>query len=177
MPGREEVAARRAEMYRRYIEEGLTQAQLAAEYGLNRTTVWTDLSEARKAIPQPTRESIRADHIEQLERIRKSMLELVEMEGVPVTAGKDGRVVLDPVTCAPVRDYSARIAASRELIKVIERQAKQLGSDAPTQVEHSGTVEVVDSVNAELQKLADQLGLHTAVNPEISAAADLTEAP
>lgn len=177
MPGKDNatVAARRAEMYDLYLNHGWTQAQLASFYRLSRATVSNDLAAYRASIPEPSREDMRRQHLDELERIRKSMLDLVEREGAPVTAGKDGVVVVDPETRAVVRDYSLRIQASRELLRVIERQAKQFGTDAPTQVEHSGQVEVVDSVNAELGKLAESLGLQTPVDTASNAAEDVTQ--
>jgi hypothetical protein len=168
------LVARRAEMYRLYIG-GMPQAQLAERFSVSRGTVSNDLAEHRKTIPPATAEAIRKDHIEQIERIKRTLIELVEMEGAPVTSGKDGLPVMDPVTCAPVRDYSLRVQASRELLKLLEREAKQLGSDAAAKVEHSGQVEVVDSVNAELARLADSIGLQGPVQPEISAAESRTQ--
>lgn len=166
----DKIAARRAEMYERYIA-GWTQARLAEHYGLSRMTVHRDLNKHRETIPRATREEIRQNHQDQLERIKDSLAELVEMAGTPVTAGKDGAVVFDPETCAPVRDYSLRIQAQRELRAVIEREAKMFGVDEATKVEHSGQVEVVDSVAAELQRLSDQLGIQMPI-PEASSSAE-----
>jgi hypothetical protein len=163
-----------AELYDLHLNHGWTQTRLAGFYVLDRRTVSRLLAEYRESIPEPSRVEMRKQHLDELERIRLKMMELVEMEGAPVTAGKDGNVVHDPGTKAVVRDYSLRIAATRELLKVIERQAKQFGVDAPTQVEHTGTVEVVDSVNAELAKLAKAIGLNGPVDQEISAAAGIT---
>lgn len=174
MGASEHVAARRAEMYELYLG-GRTQQDLANQFGISRQTVSADLAAHRASLPLPSVDDIRKNHADLLERMRKSMIELVEKEGAPITAGKDGTVVFDPVTCAPVRDYSLRVQAQRELLKIIEREAKQFGSDAAAKVEVSGEVAVVDSVNAELSKLAEQLGLQTPTVPGISAADGLTE--
>lgn len=163
----ERLTARRLEAYELYIS-GWTQAKIAAKFGVDQSTISDDLKLYRASLPQVDRDAIRKDHLEQLQRIRRSMIELTEMAGAPVTAGKDGDVVHDPDTGAVVRDFALRIQASKLALQVIEREAKQLGSDAPAKVEVSGELEVVDSIDAKLARLAEQLGLNDAVAGDLS---------
>jgi hypothetical protein len=165
----ERLAARRLEAYELYIS-GWTQAKIAKRFEVDQSTISDDLKLYRASIPQVDRDAIRKDHLEQLQRIRHSMNELVEMAGAPVTAGKDGDVVRDPDTGAVVRDFALRIQASKLALAVIEREAKQLGSDADTKIAVSGEVRVVGSVDAELEDLAAQLGLNDDALPSTSNA-------
>jgi hypothetical protein len=169
----ERLAGRRAESYELYLS-GHTQAEIARRMGVHQTTTSDDLRVHRQSIPQVDRDAIRKDHLEQLQRIRRSMIELTEMAGAPVTAGKDGFVVKDPDTGAVVRDFALRIQASKLALQVIEREAKQLGSDADTKVVVSGEIEVVDSIDAKLARLAEQLGLNDPVAGDLSSSEPLS---
>lgn len=139
---------------------GKTQAFIAGHFGIDQSTVSDDLKAYRDAIPAEDRDQMRRDQVQRLQGLRDSMYELATKDGTPVTAGKDGYIVIDPATGDAVRDYATRIQATREISKLDEREAKLLGLNAADKVELSGSVAIVGSVEQELQKLADELGLN-----------------
>jgi hypothetical protein len=73
-------------------------------------------------------------------RTQRAALELAEMRGAPVTAGKDGDVVLDPEDATVVRDYSLRLAALEQARKADVEIRKLHGLDAATKVDVTGAV-------------------------------------
>jgi hypothetical protein len=158
------LATRRAEAYRLHCQ-GWTQEKIAQHQGIDQTTVSTDLAKHRSTIPPEDLAKVRQDHIRQLAMLRESMYELSQMDGAPVTSGKEGLVVYDPTTGAVVRDYSLRIAAVKETRFLIEREAKQLGVDASAKVELSGEVATTGSVEQQLAEMVKALGLGPAGMP------------
>lgn len=156
----ERLAARRARMFTMWCE-GMTQQAIGEHFGLHHSTVCTDLQIHRESLSAVDLETIRQDHIHQLQLLRASMYELTKLRGAPITAGKDGVVVKDPDDGAIVREYSGRINATRELRFLLERESKLLGLDAvsKTQLEHSGEVTFGGSVAEETARLEAELGL------------------
>lgn len=152
------LTIRRAGEYAKWIQ-GWTQQRIAEHYGISQTTVSEDLRLHRQSITPQTREEMQADHLKELRWLREQMAELIRKEGAPVTAGKDGDIVKDPETGDVVRDFGLRLSATDRWIKIIEREAKQLGTDAAAKVEHSGEVALVGSIAEETAKLEAALGL------------------
>jgi hypothetical protein len=168
------LAERRAEEWDLYVQ-GWTQPQIAQRYGLDQSTVSDDLRLYREAFPPETREQRIAAHQAGLAWATRRLRELAELPAPPVTAGKDGFVVRDPDTDAIVRDYGLQRQAALDLVRLQEREAKLLGLNAADKVEVSGSVTFEGSVDAELQELADQLGLQGPVLPPSFAADEVSE--
>lgn len=170
MPGKQrltkaQLAERQAESWDLYVK-GWTQAEIGEKFGLTQATVSLYLTAYRKSIPSQTREQLIEKHQAGLAWATKRLRELHELEAPPITAGKDGEIVRDPTRIDPttgsatiVRDYSLQRQTALDLVRLQEREAKLAGLDAAAKVEHSGEVAIVDSVNAELARLADQLGI------------------
>jgi hypothetical protein len=119
---------------------GMSQTAIAEKYEITQGRVSQILSAMRADIDATTRDDVRAGILARTEHYRRVMADLVEREGAPVTAGKDGRVVTDPVTGEVVRDYGARVNAMRELRALDERMAKLFGTDEPTRTKTDLTV-------------------------------------
>lgn len=121
-----------------YYVRGMSQMAIGEKYGIVHQRVSQVLAEIRADIDAKTREDHRAEIAQRTEQYRRVMADLLEREGAPVTAGKDGQVVYDPETTGPdgkptvVRDYGLRVNAMRELRALDERLAKLYGTDAPT---------------------------------------------
>jgi hypothetical protein len=114
---------------------GMTQAAIAEKYDLGQQRVSQILADQRARHDATTREDHRAAIAERVAEHHRMLRELAEMEGAPVTAGKDGQVVYDIGPNGKqvvVRDYSGRINAIRAMLAVDERLAKLIGTDAPT---------------------------------------------
>lgn len=131
---------RNGEIARRYFLRGQSQREIADDLGIGQQRVSEILTEIKKDIAGTTKESVRADITARLSQLRESMAELIEMDGAPVTAGKDGTVVLDPESGVVVRDYALRVNAARELRALDERLAKLHGADEPTRVTQNVTI-------------------------------------
>lgn len=134
------LEGRDGEIARRYFLLSEPQTVIADALGISQQRVSQVLKEIRDETNSRTRESIQAGIAERLDQYRASMAELAEMEGAPVTAGKDGAVVHDPETELVVRDYSARINATRTMLDIESRLAKLYGADEPTRTKTDVTV-------------------------------------
>lgn len=128
------TTARNAEMWLAYVQ-GETQASLAARHGITQQAVSKALAEVRNEIPERVRDELITRSVAFLDWARKEALTLWAMEGAPVTAGKDGDVVLDPETHTVVRDHTGRLAGLRTAVDIDTRLAKLLGLDAASKVE------------------------------------------
>jgi transcriptional regulator with XRE-family HTH domain len=134
------LEGRNGAIARGYFVAGKTQSELAEEFGLDRTRVSQIIAEARAEIPEVDKVEYLQKSLETLQYVQQVAAELIEHEGAPVTAGKDGDVVYDPESGVVVRDYSGRVLAAQLLLKASEAQAKRLGLDAATKIESTATV-------------------------------------
>jgi hypothetical protein len=168
------LAERRAAEWELYCR-GWTMPQIAREYSLDVSTISDDLKVYRKALPQQVREQMIERHHTTLADITRRLDELSRLAAPPVTAGAQGLVVYDPETRQIVRDYSGQITALRELRTTLAQEAKLAGLNAADKVELSGAVTVEGSVDAEIRKLTEQLGIQDpAVLPPSFDAAGLS---
>lgn len=165
------LAERRAAEWKLYCE-GWTQPQIAKHFGIDPSTVSDDFKAYRDAMPQTTREQMIDRHHDTLASITKRLEEIAAMPAPPVTAGAQGLPVYDPETRQVVRDYAGIATALREIRATLAQEAKLAGLNAADKVEVSGKVEIQGSVDAELEKLANQLGT---VLPSGYAPAGLSE--
>ena len=94
-----------------------------------------------KIAAQPTDiDALRQESLDLYHDIQRRMQALADLNGAPVTAGKDGDVVLDPEDGSVVRDFSARMQALRLAADADKEIRKLHGLDAATKIEHSGSV-------------------------------------
>jgi transposase-like protein len=146
------VPAEKTERNRQIIQayaRGQRQSSIAEEHGITQQTV-SEIITRHRATQGPVD---KAEEISRASELLDVMIEeamaLVALEGAPVTAGKDGLVVVDPERKGPhgepvyVRDYSGRLAAIDRVRSLLERKAKLLGLDSATKTEVSGEVTYV----------------------------------
>ncbi len=136
----EPLTEREAEVYRLTVVNRLTQAKIAERLGVTPQRVSQILADARNKLPPIDVDTIRQESVALYQDIKRRALELVEREGAPVTAGKDGDLVLDPTSGEYVRDYSLRVAALKEARAADAEIRKLLGADAATKTEVTGSV-------------------------------------
>jgi DNA-binding transcriptional regulator LsrR (DeoR family) len=150
---------RNGEIARRYYLMSQSQQEIADDLGISQSRVSQVLRDVRSEIDATTREDVKADIAARLAQLRAGMVELVEMEGAPVTAGKDGQVVTDPETGAVVRDYALRVNATRTVIDIERRLAALYGADEParlrTDLTVSGMTEQAAQLAAEAREALD----------------------
>lgn len=129
------------------LAAGMTQAEVAAELGVTQQRVSAIKIRAGVYVRPPDPEVLRADLMAQLDRARETAERIMAMPGAPVTraVGSDLIMVRDPEFSdgeggAIVRDYSAQLAAIREVVRVQQRIAAMFGLDAATKTESAATV-------------------------------------
>lgn len=137
MPEEEE---RNAQIYRLRVVNRLTFAEIGARFGISTQRAWQIVDAVEKSLPPVDYEALRRRSMELHEATQRMALELAEREGAPVTAGKDGDLVVDPTSGQYVRDYSLRLQALEAARKADVEIRKLMGLDAATKVEQSGTV-------------------------------------
>jgi len=141
MPGSQEgLTERESEIYRLTVVNRLTQREIGERLGISQQAVSVDLAQARAKLPPVDFDAIRREALALHLDTMRAALELAEMNGEPVTAGKDGEIVYDPETGKPVRNYTLRIAARKLALEAGEHIRKLYGLDAPSKIEQSGSV-------------------------------------
>ena len=151
MPGQggAELEGRAGQIWQLYAVKRWTQEAIGRELGISQQRVSQELAAVRAAIPPPDIAAMRTASIEMYQDIARRAYELAELEGAPVTAGKDGGVVYDPSIELPdgthpvVRDYGGRLAALKLARDTDAELRKLLGLDAATRVESTSTVRYV----------------------------------
>lgn len=116
---------------------GWTQERIAEELDIDQSTVSRSIAAVRSSIPEVDKAQAFQRELDFLDTLRSMSVEIADMPAAPVTAGKDGNVVLDPETGAVVRDYGGKLAAMDRAVKMHERYAKLLGLEAPSKVDVS----------------------------------------
>jgi transcriptional regulator with XRE-family HTH domain len=140
-------------VWQMYAVQRWTQEAIGRELGVSQQRVSAILKEVRESIPPPDIAAMRQESIEMYRDISRRAYELAELEGAPVTAGKDGSVVYDPENGGVVRDYGGRIAALKLAREADEQLRKLLGLDAAQKVESTATVRYeIAGINPEALK-------------------------
>lgn len=133
--------------------QGWTYDRIAKECG------WQNRSSASRAVEtalnrQPAED---APIVRQLEAIRlDAMLEvaMIELHRDHWTIS-NGRLMLDPTTGEPIIDAGGKLAVLDRVLKIMERRARMLGTDAPTK--HQIDVLTEDVMDAAIRQLEEQL--------------------
>jgi hypothetical protein len=126
-----------------YTVRQMAQNRIAQELEISYQRVSKIVANCRAKLPPVDRVEMRNRLINLKEEVIERALSLAELEGAPVTAGKDGDIVRDPATGEVVRDYAARIQAYRLALDAARELRKLEGLDAASKVETSGTVRYV----------------------------------
>lgn len=134
------LTEREADVYRLTVVNRLTQTEIGKRLGITQPAVSVILKAARAKIPPPDLNAIRQEAAERHLDVIRRAAELMEMEGAPVTAGKDGGVVYDPESGVVVRDYAGRVQAAKLLLEADRELRKLFGVDAATKQEITGGV-------------------------------------
>jgi len=134
------------EMWTAYCR-GATQQQLADKYKISQSAVSQRLKAIREAIPPEEKEQVRRRHLDVFADMVGELYPLVKAD--PVPAYSNGRRMTqpnpedpdNPEAEVPVWDHSGRIAAMKEVRAILEREAKLVGVDAPSQAEITASVD------------------------------------
>jgi len=139
----EELDEREREVWHMIAVRRWPQHRIATHFGISQQRVAQIKRNIIAKLPPVDRADMIRESVELHHSIIERMHELAEMNGAPVTAGKDGDVVIDPDTDQPVRDYSLRLNALGLAMKAEAELRKLLGLDSAQKVEHSGEVRYV----------------------------------
>ena len=135
----QDLEGRNGEIWRRHVIGGETQEALAVRFDMTPGRVSQIVKDVRENMPDFVRKELLQDSLERNADARRRLMELAEMRGAPVTAGKDGIIVRDEDDQI-VRDYSLRLNAIKLLMQADDQLAKRMGLDSPTKVESAATV-------------------------------------
>jgi hypothetical protein len=140
------LAGRNGEAWRLYTA-GLTQEAIGKRLGLDQSVVSRTLAAVRAGIPVEEREDWRLRALEALYEVHAATMEIIRAD--PPPAFHQGDVLHDEHDQV-VRDASTRLAAIGQLLRIQERTARALGTDAPEKVQVASTVHyTVNGVNPE----------------------------
>ena len=134
------LSEREAEIYRLAVVNRLTQGEIAERLDISQQRVSRILAAARAKLPPIDLESVRQEALALHEDVIRRAYLLAEKEGAPLTAGKDGMVVIDPESDAVVRDYALRLNALTLALKADDQRRKLTGADAASKTEVTGSV-------------------------------------
>lgn len=153
----ERLAGRNGQIWRDWVG-GRTQESLAAEHGISQPRVSEIIRQVRDSIPEVKREEEVQRSLEMLDQLRVEALKILAMRAAPVTAGKDGFVLLDPEDQEVVRDHSGRLRAIETAMRLEHRIGQILGYDAAQKLDMH--VEAGERVAAEALALEARQRLH-----------------
>lgn len=154
---RNRTADRDYDIWQRYTD-GQTQDEIADHYGLSQQWVSTIIARMRDDIPIDERRARQRRQLADLDQLRQAAFALVEAD--PIPAYSNGRPILMSDGETVAQDHTGRVRAMDMLLKVMERQAKALGLDAPSRV------------SVEADALADDIGRLLAVIEQAAAEPD-----
>jgi hypothetical protein len=127
-----------AEVWRRY-SRGRRQHDIARELDVAQSSISAAVNRHRATIPPEAREELLQSEMDFHQRVRDEVLEVFYAKPAPVTAGKDGQIVHDPITGEVVEDHTGRIAALRCAQDISRHIAKLAGLEAPTRLDITAT--------------------------------------
>ena len=128
---RPEIEGRNGEIYRRYMVYGDSQQAIANRFGISQQRVSDILAAATDEVKAQTQQELIRQSQARLAEITARYVELADKVPAPVTAGKDGIVLVDPETKEVVRDYALQLAALAGLRATDAELAKRMGLNAP----------------------------------------------
>jgi hypothetical protein len=139
---------------------GWTYEKIANELG------YTDRSHARQGIEramlaivqEPAEEMIKI-HLERLREMYRTAREIMVARHMMVQHGKVVTITTDTGEHIPVEDPMPKLAAIDRMTRVLEREAKLLGMDAPKQIEFI----TLDAIQAEIRRLEESMAVREKV--------------
>lgn len=148
---RNRTADRDFDIWLRYTD-GQTQQQIADHYGLDQATVSRIIARMRDDIPIEERRARQRRQLDDLDHLRQEAIDLVEAE--PIPAYSNGRPIL-MADGRPAQDHTGRVRAMDLVVKLQEREARALGTDAATRISVEAE-QVGERVKALLRRAAGQ---------------------
>lgn len=139
---------RDAIVWEEYAGGGVTMAELAIRHGVTEGTISRIVNRMRNSIPLEQRIARQNRALAEMDEARAALLAIMRAE--PAPAYSNGHPIYMPDGTL-ARDYSARMKAIDLLETLHAREARALGTDAPTRIQAEvRTVNyVIEGVNME----------------------------
>lgn len=128
---RTRTADRDFDIWLRY-GEGETQEEIAAHYGITHQRVSQIIARMRDDIPVEERRARQRRALADLDHMRAEILSLVDADPIPAYSNGKPILLADGETIA--EDHTGRLHAVDRAVKLQEREAKALGTDAATRI-------------------------------------------
>jgi hypothetical protein len=128
---RNRTADRDFDIWQRY-SDGQTQEQIAAHYDLSQPQVSAIIARMRDDIPIEERRARQRRQLADLDHLRQAALALADADPIPAYSNGRPIILADGHTIA--EDHTSRVRAMDLVIKLQEREAKALGTDAATKI-------------------------------------------
>lgn len=138
--------------------QDLSFQQIADRLGISRAAAHRGFHRALPRVTEPEAKAYRAEHLARLELRREVVLGILETRHVTISnghvvseiigTGDDGK----PIYGEPYEDDGVVMAASAELGRIDDQEAKLLGLYAKLEVEHSGGV-TYEIIGVDMDKL------------------------
>lgn len=149
---RNRTADRDWDIWLRYTD-GHTQEQIANHYGLDHSTISRILTRMRDDIPIQERRARQRRQLTDLDHLRQEALQLVDADPIPAYSNGKPIILADGKTVA--EDHTSRVRAMDLVVKLQEREAKALGTDAATKITLEAE-EAGERVKALLRRITQQ---------------------
>lgn len=132
------------DMWTAYIR-GTTQQQLADKYKISQPAVSQRLKLVRESIPDEEKQQVVRRHLDVFADMVSELYPLVKAD--PIPAYSNGKRMTQPDPDDPdgpelqVWDHSGRLSAMDRMAKFLEREAKLIGAEAPTESTLNATID------------------------------------
>lgn len=149
--GHNRTADRDYDIWLRY-SDGQTQQQIADHYGIDDSTVSRILTRMRDDIPIEERRARQRRQLADLDHLRQQAMQLADADPIPAYSNGKPIILEDGHTVA--EDHSSRVRAMDLVVKLQEREAKALGTDAATKISVEAE-QAGERIKALLRRVAD----------------------
>lgn len=147
---RNRTADRDFDIWLRY-GEGETQEEIAAHYGITHQRVSQIIARMRDDVPVEERRARQRRQLADLDYMRSEALDLVDRD--PIPAYSNGKPIL-LVDGQIAEDHTGRMRAMDLAVKLQEREAKAIGTDAATRISVEAE-QAGERIKALLRQVAD----------------------
>lgn len=131
------LVGRNGDIWRGYLD-GVSQEALATQHGVSQQRISQIIAEVRASIPAPVIADIMQDEAERVAALYAETMKIMRARHPVVSLQRAEVVTLADGT--PLEDAGPKLAAINTALRIHERVAKALGTDAATKVDTTATV-------------------------------------
>jgi hypothetical protein len=131
------LLGRNGDIWRAYLD-GASQEKIGQRYGISQQQVSRVIAEVRASIPAPVIADIMRDEADRVAALYEMTMEIARAKHPVVSLQRAEVVTLLDGT--PLEDAGPKLAAINTALRIHERIAKALGTDAATKVDTTAAV-------------------------------------